>query len=387
MKIENLTFQVTAAAGIESLTARELRDLNFQNVRIDDRSRIFFDGNFTDMMRANLWLRTADRVKIVMGEFQAKTFETLFDQVYTLNWEDFIPLGAKFPVAKAKSVKSQLHNEPSVQSITKKAIVKKLQEVYHRPENQALQETGPEYRIEIALNKDFATLTIDTTGDSLFKRGYRQEHGGAPLKENFAAALVLMTNWLVNPTRPFVDITCGSGTIVLEAAMAALHMAPGLHRHFAFENWTQSDLQLLSELKIEAQGLAKRDLSLDITGIDNDPQMIAISRRNTLALGLENVVKYKEMRLQDFTSAQLDGVIVSNPPYGERLLEQEEAQALYQEMGEALRPLKTWSKYILTSNESFEALYGAKANKKRKLYNGTLRTDYYQFFGERPKKD
>ncbi|MDR0298246.1 MAG: class I SAM-dependent RNA methyltransferase [Streptococcaceae bacterium] len=381
----NFLLQATASAGVEALTARELRDLGMENVRIDDRSRVFFEGTAREIAQANLWLRTADRVKLVVSEFKARDFETLFDAIYALDWEAYLPLGAKFPIYKAKTVKSQLHNEPAIQAIAKKAIVKKMQHVYHRPENVTLQENGPLFNIEIAIHKDMVTLTIDTTGDSLFKRGYRTEHGGAPIKENMAAAILLMTNWFANPTRAFVDPTCGSGTFCIEAAMLALHIAPGQNRDFAFTSWPWIGKNELEALKKEAQSLVRADKTLDITGYDSDPKMIAIARNNTLAAGLENVIQYKQMRLQDFESEKLDGVLVSNPPYGERLLEKEEAQKLYREMGETFRRLETWSKYILTSSESFEALYGAKADKKRKLYNGTLRTDLYQYFGKRIK--
>lgn len=375
----------TAAAGIESLVARELRDLEIENVQIDDRSRVFFEGNVATIAKANLWLRTADRVKIVVGEFKAKTFDELFERVYDLDWEDYLPFGVAFPVSKAKAIKSTLHNEPSVQSITKKAIVKKLQTHYHRPEGVPIPENGPVFSIEIALYKDVATIYIDTTGDSLFKRGYRQEKGEAPLKENMAAAIIKMTNWLANPKRPFVDPTCGSGTFTIEAAMAALNMAPGLNRKFACEAWSWLDDEVFEKARSEAKAAVKTDLSLDIQGFDIDSKMVAIAKSNALAAGLGDVIKYKQMQLQDFKSELLDGVIVSNPPYGERMGDEEAVFQLYGEMGATFAPLETWSKYILTSDLAFEQHFGAKASKKRKLYNGTLRTDLYMYFGKRIK--
>lgn len=384
MKTE-FKLQATCAAGLESLVARELRNLSIENVRIDDRSRVFFTGDIRVLATANLWLRTADRVKLVIGEFQAKTFEELFDQVFALDWEDYLPLGATFPVSKAKTVKSQLHNEPSIQAITKKAIVKKLQQIYHRPENTPLLENGPEFKIEISLHKDIATLTIDTTGDSLFKRGYRTEHGGAPIKENMAAAIIMLTNWSANTARSFVDPTCGSGTFCIEAAMLALNMAPGLNRKFACEKWPLFLDNTFTTIRLEAKKAVNSSKTLDIVGFDIDPKMIDIATHNTLAAGLQNVVKYKQMRLQDFRTTKLDGVIVSNPPYGERLLDDTAVIKLYHEMGKTFIPLDTWSKYILTSDEQFEQHYGMKATKKRKLYNGTLRTDLYQYFGKRIK--
>ncbi len=375
----------TAAAGLESLVAKELRHLEMENVTIDDRSRVFFDGDLSSMAKANLWLRTADRVKIVVGEFKARTFDDLFEQVYALPWDELIPFGCQFPVSKAKSVKSTLHNEPSIQSITKKAIVKKLQKAYHRPDGMPIPENGAKFSIEIAIHKDQATVTIDTSGESLFKRGYRQEKGEAPLKENMAAAIIMFTNWLANPNRSFVDPTCGSGTFTIEAAMMALNMAPGMKRDFAFTAWPWFDRNLLEQEKSAALAVINKDLRLDIQGFDIDGRMIEIAKRNALAAGLDGVIKYKQMRLQDFQTDALDGVLVSNPPYGVRLEDDEAVAQLYAEMGKTFAPLQTWSKYILTSDLLFESHYGAKATKKRKLYNGTLRTDLYMYFGKRIK--
>lgn len=379
--------QATASAGIESLTARELKNLGYaETVKIDDRSRVFFEGSAQDIARANLWLRTADRVKIVVGEFTAKTFDELFNKVFDLDWPEYLPLGSAFPVSKAKSVKSQLHNEPTIQSITKKAIVKRMQQFYHRPENLPLMENGPEYSIEVVVHKDLVTILLDTSGESLFKRGYRTEHGGAPIKENLAAAIILLTSWPANPLRPFVDPTCGSGTFCIEAAMIAMNIAPGLKRNFAFEKWPWfvKDAQL-DTLKDEARAAEKRELPLQIQGSDIDARMIEIARHNTVAAGLENVVQYKQMRLQDFRTEAVDGVIVSNPPYGERLGSEEAAKQLYREMGETFRPLETWSKYIITADEDFEIAYQNRATKKRKLYNGALKSYLFQYFGKRVK--
>lgn len=385
---QNFKIQATASAGLESLVARELRDLGYaETVKIDDRSRVFFEGSALDIAKANLWLRTADRVKIVVGEFTAKTFDELFNKVFDLDWPDYLPLGSSFPVSKAKSVKSQLHNEPTIQSITKKAVVKRLQQHYHRPEHLPLMENGPEYSIEVVVHKDEVTVLLDTTGDSLFKRGYRTEHGGAPIKENLAAAIILLTTWPANPSRPFVDPTCGSGTFCIEAAMIARHMAPGLHRTFTFEKWPWfMELFDWAALKTSAKAEEKTDLELTIQGSDLDARMVEIARRNTLAAGLENVIQYKQMRLQDFRSERLDGVIVSNPPYGERMGEEELVHQLYREMGETFRPLETWSKYIITADEAFEIYFENRATKKRKLYNGALKSNVYQYFGKRIKQ-
>lgn len=375
----------TASAGLESLVARELRNLDFEEVAIDERSRVFFEGNLQAIAKANLWLRTADRVKIVVGEFKARTFDELFENVYALDWDELIPFGCQFPVSKAKSVKSTLHNEPAVQGITKKAIVKKMQTAYHRPEGIPIPENGSTFSIEVAIYKDSATVTIDTTGEALFKRGYRTEKGEAPLKENMAASIILLTNWLANPARAFVDPTCGSGTFTIEAAMLALNMAPGMNREFAFEAWPWFDEEILKQERALAKKKVRTDLKLDILGTDIDGRMIEIAKRNALAAGLSDVIEYKQMRLQDFRTDKIDGVLVSNPPYGVRLEDEETVIALYSEMGMTFAPLETWSKYILTSDEAFEAHFGSKATKKRKLYNGTLRTDLYMYFGKRIK--
>ncbi|HCN73991.1 THUMP domain-containing class I SAM-dependent RNA methyltransferase [Pseudolactococcus plantarum] len=380
----NFKLVATAAAGLESLTAKELRDLGIE-VTLDDRSRVLFSGDKTTIATANLWLRTADRVKIIVGEFPAKTFDELFEGVYALEWEDLLPFGAKFPIAKAKAVKSDLHNEPSIQAITKKAVAKKLQEHYHRPENVPIPETGALFSIEVALHKNVATIMVDTTGESLFKRGYRVDKGGAPIKENMAAAIIMLTNWRANMTRPFVDPTCGSGTFCIEAALIGMNIAPGFNRDFAFEAWPWFESEIFEKVCEQAESQANYDAVLDISGFDVDGRMIKIAQENALEIGLDGIVSFKQMRLQDFHTEKLDGVLVSNPPYGERLGDEAAAFQLYQEMGETFKPLETWSKYILTSDLAFEAHYGSKATKKRKLYNGRLRTDLYQYFGKRIK--
>lgn len=332
----------------------------------------------------NLWLRAADRVKIIVGEFPARTFEELFQGVYKLDWENYLPLGAKFPISKAKCVKSKLHNEPSVQAISKKAVVKKLQKVYHRPDGVPLQENGAEFKIEVSILKDKATVMIDTTGASLFKRGYRVEKGGAPIKENMAAAIIELSNWY--PDKPLIDPTCGSGTFCIEAALIGMNIAPGFNRDFAFEEWNWVDADLVQQVRDEAEEKANYDVELDISGFDIDGRMVEIAKKNAEEAGLSDVVKFKQMRLQDLKTDKVNGVIVSNPPYGERLLDDKAVDILYNEMGQTFAPLKTWSKFILTSDEQFERKYGSQADKKRKLYNGTLRVDLYQFYGERVKR-
>lgn len=372
----------TAAAGLEAVVGREIRDLGI-DCQVEN-GKVRFQGNIRTIITTNLWLRAADRVKIVVGEFPARTFEELFQGVYKLDWENYLPLGAKFPISKAKCVKSKLHNEPSVQAISKKAVVKKLQKVYHRPDGVPLQENGAEFRIEVSILKDKATVMIDTTGASLFKRGYRVEKGGAPIKENMAAAIIELSNWY--PDKPFIDPTCGSGTFCIEAAMIGMNIAPGFNRDFAFEEWNWVDADLVQKVRDEAEEKANYDIELDISGFDIDGRMIEIAKKNAEEAGLGDVIKLKQMRLQDLKTDKINGVIISNPPYGERLLDDKAVDILYNEMGQTFAPLKTWSKFILTSDEQFERKYGTQADKKRKLYNGTLRVDLYQFYGERVKR-
>lgn len=386
MKSENMKEKfnliATAAAGLEAVVGRELRDLDYE-CQVEN-GKVRFEGGVEAIIETNLWLRAADRIKIVVGQFPARTFEELFQGVFALDWEHYLPLGCKFPISKAKCVKSKLHNEPSVQAISKKAVVKKLQKHFHRPEGVPLQEVGAEFKIEVSILKDQATVMIDTTGSSLFKRGYRVEKGGAPIKENMAAAILQLSNWY--PDKPLIDPTCGSGTFCIEAAMLARRIAPGLKRHFAFEEWNWVDEQLVQEIRQKAQNTVRTDIELDILGTDIDARMVEIAQKNAFAAGVENDVVFKQMRLQDLKTDKINGVILSNPPYGERLLNDETIAQLYKEMGETFAPLKTWSKFILTSDEQFEARYGQVADKKRKLYNGTLKVDLYQFFGQRVKR-
>ena len=372
----NFKLIATCAAGIESIVGNELKHLGYK-VNVEN-GRVRFDGDVADIAKTNLWLRTADRIKIVVGEFTAKTFEELFQGVEGLNWEDFLPLDAEFPVA-GKSQKSTLHNVPSVQAITKKAIVTKMSTVYHR--RTKLPETGALYPIEVAINKDKVLITLDTTGSSLFKRGYRVNKGGAPLKENMAAALVLLARWY--PEMPFVDPVCGSGTIPIEAALIGCNIAPGLKRNFAFENWDWVDKDIIKQAREQAQAAMKKDIDLDISGYDIDGSMIEIAKENAVQAGVQDIVNFKQMAVKDFKTDKINGVIVANPPYGERLSDKVHVHHLYQQMGKLYQPLTSWSKYILTSDLQFEQFYGTKATKRRKLYNGSLRTDFFQYWGKK----
>ncbi|HEP7255619.1 TPA: class I SAM-dependent RNA methyltransferase [Streptococcus pyogenes] len=379
---ETFRLVATAAAGLEAVVGKEVRALGF-DCQVEN-GKVYFEGDVEAIVKTNLWLRAADRIKIIVGQFPARTFEELFQGVFALDWENYLPLGAKFPISKAKCVKSKLHNEPSVQAITKKAVVKKLQKHFHRPEGVPLQEVGSTFNIEVSILKDQATIMIDTTGSSLFKRGYRVQKGGAPIKENMAAAILALSNWF--PDKPLVDPTCGSGTFCIEAALIGMNIAPGFNRSFAFEEWSWVDKDMVQQVRDDTEQEANYEIELDISGFDIDGRMIEIAKSNAEEAGLSDVITFKQMRLQDFRTDKVNGVVISNPPYGERLLDDKAVDILYNEMGQTFAPLKTWSKFILTSDELFELKYGQKADKKRKLYNGTLKVDLYQFYGERVKR-
>lgn len=377
--MQKYQLMATAAAGIEALVGKELRRLGY-DTQVEN-GRVRYQGDMKDILTTNLWLRTADRVKIIVGEFTARTFDELFEQTKALPWENFLPVDAEFPV-EGRSHHSQLHNVPSVQAIVKKAIVQRLSEVYHR--RTRLPETGALYPLEVAINKDQVMLTLDTTGDSLFKRGYRRNKGGAPLKENMAAALVLLAHWFTD--NPFVDPVCGSGTIPIEAALIGHNIAPGINRSFACEQWTNlTPAGLSDEVRDEADAQADYDVELDIHGYDIDQNMIDIAQENCRAAGLTHDITFKQLAVKDWHTDKINGVIVANPPYGERLSDHEAVHELYRQMGDIYRPMPTWSKYILTADLEFEKYYGAPATKRRKLYNGALRTDLFQYWGKKKR--
>ncbi|RNE38121.1 Ribosomal RNA large subunit methyltransferase L [Lacticaseibacillus paracasei] len=365
----------TMAAGLESVTTKEVKALGIQTRT--ENGKVYFEGDDKTIALTNVWLRSADRIKIVVGQFKALTFDALFEGVKALPWDHYLPLDAAFPV-EGRAVRSQLHSEPDVQAITKKAIVEKMSAVYHR--TTRLPETGATYPLEVSILKDIATLTLDTTGSSLFKRGYRIAKGEAPLKENFAAALIMLTNW--HPDMPFVDPTTGSGTIAIEAALIGHNIAPGLQRQFTFENFGFFDQPVLQTVKDEAMDQADFDRELDIQASDINGDMIEMAKLNAQQAGLLHSIQFKQLAVKDFSTTKENGVIVANPPYGKRLNDQAMVRQLYAEMGQAFAPLTTWSKYILTSDMGFEKAYGSKATKRRKLYNGTIRTDLFQYWGK-----
>ncbi|MGA3602721.1 THUMP domain-containing class I SAM-dependent RNA methyltransferase [Lysinibacillus agricola] len=376
----NYKLVATAAMGLESIVAQEVKALGYETTV--DNGKVYFEGDETAIARTNLWLRVADRVKIVVGQFPAKSFEQLFESVKALPWEKYLPVDAAFPVS-GKSVKSKLFSVPDCQAITKKAIVERMKQHYKRL--GFLDESGATYKIEVSILKDVATLTIDTSGAGLHKRGYRQAQGEAPLKETLAAALVQISKW--NPNRPFVDPFCGSGTITLEAAMLGQNIAPGYNREFISEDWPWMKAKIWDAVRNEADSLANYDQPLEIIGSDIDHRMVSIAQENAIEAGFGDIITFKQMQARDFTTQLTDGVMVGNPPYGERIGDVEVVEQVIRDLGTVMKNYPTWSVYMLSSMKNFEELYGRQTTKKRKLFNGFIETNYYQYWGQKSKRD
>ncbi|WP_141904138.1 class I SAM-dependent RNA methyltransferase [Lysinibacillus sp. Y5S-8] len=376
----NYQLVATSAMGLESIVAQEVKALGYETTV--DNGKVYFEGDETAIARTNLWLRVADRVKIVVGQFPAKSFEQLFESVKALPWEKYLPVDAAFPVS-GKSVKSKLFSVPDCQAITKKAIVERMKQHYKRL--GFLDESGATYKIEVSILKDVATLTIDTSGAGLHKRGYRQAQGEAPLKETLAAALVQISKW--NPNRPFVDPFCGSGTITLEAAMFGQNIAPGYNREFISEDWPWMKAAIWDQVRDEAESLANYDQPLEIIGSDIDHRMVSIAQENAIEAGFGELITFKQMQARDFTTQLTDGVMIGNPPYGERIGDVEVVEQVIRDVGKVMKNYPSWSVYMLSSMKNFEELYGRQATKKRKLFNGFIETNYYQFWGQKSKRD
>ncbi|TQS74378.1 class I SAM-dependent RNA methyltransferase [Ornithinibacillus gellani] len=372
---QHVTLIATAAMGLESVVANEVKNLGYETSVSNGKVR--FDAPVSAIPRCNLWLRTADRVKLLAGEFKATTFDELFEGVKAIPWENFISEDGQFPVT-GKSHKSTLYSVPDCQAIVKKAIAERLKWKYGVASRMA--ETGALYKVEIALHKDIATLTIDTSGDGLHKRGYRTGQGEAPLKETLAAALILLTNW--KPDHPLIDPFCGSGTIPIEAALIGQNIAPGFNRNFASEDWGLIRHAYWESAFEEAENLAKYDQKLDIQGADIDHNMISIAMNNSQEAGLGDLISWKQMQVKDLFPRKKNGYIIGNPPYGERISTRDRVIEMYQDLGNVMKQHPSWSVYIITAFEAFEQYYGQKATKKRKLFNGFIRTDYYQYFGK-----
>ncbi|GKV67986.1 RNA methyltransferase [Sporosarcina sp. NCCP-2716] len=366
----------TAAMGLEGIVADEVKALGFDTVT--ENGKVYFSGGPEAIAKTNMWLRTADRIRVIVGEFKATTFDELFEKTKALPWEQFLPVDAAFPVA-GKSVKSILFSVPDCQAIVKKAIAERLKTAYGRI--GFLDETGPLFKLEISILKDKATLTIDSSGAGLHKRGYRVGQGDAPLKETLAAALVKLTKW--NPDRPFADPFCGSGTIPIEAAMLGQNLAPGYNREFVSEQWPWIAESVWDRVREEVEDVADYDRKLMITGSDWDPAMIRVAEKNAAEAGFLDIIEWKTCDVKDLRLEGQNGVLVGNPPYGERLGEREEAEEITATLGRLMESYPSWSTYMLSSLDNFETLYGKRATKKRKLFNGFIRTDFYQYWGKR----
>lgn len=366
----------STAMGLESIVALEVKNLGYE-VQVEN-GKVRFKAPVSAIPRCNLWLRTADRLRLCVGEFTATTFDALFEQTKALPWEAFIDEDGIFPVS-GKSAKSTLHSVPDCQAIVKKAIAERLKQKYGYA--QKMPETGSSYKVEVAIHQDVASLTIDTSGSGLHKRGYRIGQGEAPLKETLAAALVMLTNW--QPDDPFVDPFCGSGTIPIEAALIGQNIAPGFNREFDSENWSLVKSDVWDQAFEEVEDLANYDQKLDITGSDIGHNIVKTAKDNAEEAGLGDLISWKQMQVKDLFIRKEKGYLVGNPPYGERIGDKKAIGNMYSDFGTIMRNHPSWSVYILSAFPDFEKYYGMQATKKRKLFNGFIRTDYYQYFGKR----
>jgi putative N6-adenine-specific DNA methylase len=364
----------TAAFGLEAVVKREVEKLGFSNIRVLD-GRVDFEAGLDGIATANLRLRSADRVLLNVGSFTALTFDELFERTKALPWDEWIPADGKFTVT-GKSVRSGLFSVPDVQSIVKKAVVEKLRQKYNI---NWFEETGAEYTIQAALLKDTATLTIDTTGAGrgLHKRGYREKANVAPLKETMCAALIEIAHY--KGADVFMDPCCGSGTLPIEAAMMAKNIAPGLYRAFVSEGWQQLGAKLWKDARASAYADIKTDAQPIIIGSDIDPAAVELARANAEKAGVDDCIRFETKPLNEVVLPSEKGVSVINPPYGERLGKIKEVERLYSDMGRLFNGTN-WSVYVLTPDEFFETAYGRRADAKRKLFNGMIKTDYYQYF-------
>jgi len=375
--MKNIDLIATCAFGLEAAVSSELRALNYTDIKTAN-SQVRFCADISAIPHCNLWLRSADRLLVNVGSFPAATFDELFEQTKALPWADYLPENANFPVT-GKSIKSKLFSISDCQAIVKKAVVEKMKARYP---TRWFAENGPLFRIEVALLKDIATLTIDTSGAGLHKRGYRTVSHPAPLKETLAAALVYFSRW--KPDRALIDPLGGSGTIVIEAAITGRNIAPGLKRNFVAETWPLLPQPLWKSAREEALDLIDHRQPLGIFYYDHDPKSVSMAKLHAAQAGLREGIVFEKRSLRDLNSRYEYGYLIANPPYGERLTG--EAAQVYQQLPGALSRLDTWSHYLLTAFPQLENIMRRKADKKRKLYNGRLQCHYYQFFGPKPQK-
>ena len=367
--------------GLEAVTKREIYDLGYEITRVED-GRVTFAGDAEAICRANIFLRSAERVLLQVGRFRATTFDELCEGIKALPWENYIPKDGKFWVKKASSIKSKLFSPSDIQSIAKKAMVERMKNVYRL---NWFPEDGAPYPVRIFLLKDEVMVTLDTSGDSLHKRGYRLMTSKAPLTETLAAALIMLTPW--NKDRILVDPFCGCGTFPIEAAMIAANIAPGMNREFTAENWTNFiDKKLWYKAVNEAYDIMNEDVDTDIQGYDIDPEMVEFARKNAQLAGVDHLIHFQARPVSKLSHSKKYGFIITNPPYGERLEEKKALVPLYTEIGKRYKALDSWSAFIITSYEDAEKDMGIKATKNRKIYNGMIKTYFYQFMGPKPPK-
>ncbi|MCH4518802.1 THUMP domain-containing class I SAM-dependent RNA methyltransferase [Staphylococcus haemolyticus] len=373
-------FQLLAVCpmGLEAVVAKEIQELGYETQV--ENGRIFFEGDAKAIVQCNLWLRTADRIKIVVGRFNATTFDELFEKTKSLPWENIIDKEGQFPV-QGRSVKSTLYSVPDCQAITKKAIVERLKKAYD--EKGWLNECGAKYPVEVAILKDNVLLTIDTSGSGLNRRGYRIAQGEAPIKETLAASLVRLANW--KGDTPFIDPFCGSGTIAIEACLIAQNIAPGFNRDFVSEEWNIMPPNIYDDMRDDADQQANYDKDIQVFASDIDPEMVEIAKRNAKEVGLADIIQFSVKDVNTLTIDTDESVaLVGNPPYGERIGDREEVEEMYRYIGKLMNQHSHLSTYILTSNKEFEFLVNRKATKRRKLFNGNIECTYYQYWGKKP---
>ena len=367
--------------GLEAVLKREIYDLGYEITKVED-GRVTFEGDEEAICRANIFLRTAERVMIQVGRFKATTFEELFQGIKNLPWEEYIPEDGKFWVKKASSINSKLFSPSDIQSIAKKAMVERMKQNYHK---EWFKEDGAAYPVRIFLLKDEVTVALDTSGDSLHKRGYRTMTSKAPLTETLAASVIMLTPW--RKDRILVDPFCGSGTFPIEAAMIAANIAPGMNRDFTAEEWTNLiDRKLWYECVKEAEDMIDTTVKVDIQGYDIDGDVIKAARENAKRAGVEHMIHFQQRAVADLSHPKKYGFIITNPPYGERLEDKADLPELYTQIGQAYQRLDSWSMFLITSYTETEKYIGRKADKNRKIYNGMLKTYFYQFLGPKPPK-
>ncbi len=374
-------FMAPCHFGLEAVCKREISDLGYEICKVED-GRVTFAGSMEAAVDANIHLRTCQRILLKVGEFKAFTFEDLFQGIRQIPWEDYLPVDARFWVTKATSVKSKLFSPSDIQSITKKAMVERMKDHYHV---SWFEENGPDYPVRIAIHKDVVLVGLDTSGESLHKRGYRKMVSKAPIEETLAAGLIKLTPW--NRDRILVDPFCGSGTFPIEAAMMGANIAPGLTRDFQAMQWENLIPKgLWKEARAEARSRIITDLEMDIQGFDIDPKIVKAARENAKRAGVDHLIHFQQRAVHQLRHPKKYGFIITNPPYGERLEDKEDLPILYKEIGEAFSRLDGWSEYVITAYEDAEKYIGKKATKNRKIYNGMMKTYFYQFLGPKPPR-